>query len=173
MEDLIVTLVMYTIPALITGIVAYLFFNSHIENENKRRNFLISKDLQKEALPIRLQAYERLTLFLERISPSKLVLRVTPNSQDKNDYEALLVATIEQEYEHNLTQQIYVSNPCWAIINTAKNNTIQSIRNANMNEKTDSADKLRTVILTALLEKEAPSTAALAYLKTEVSRLLF
>ena len=167
----IAELFFYTIPALITGVIAYYFFKEHIQNEFNRRRFLIQRDMQKEALPLRLQAYERMALFLERITPAKLLIRVKPNSSDKNDYEVLLIATIEQELDHNISQQIYVSDECWSIINAAKNATIQLIRKASLLEKTTSANKLREVVLTEMMEKEPPSNAALAFIKKEVSEI--
>ncbi|MDX1774477.1 hypothetical protein DFR65_10860 [Oceanihabitans sediminis] len=171
MEQQLVNLLMYIIPALITGAIAFLFFKEHIENENNRRNFMIHKELQKEAFPLRLQAYERLTLFLERISPSKLLLRVNPISTNKEDYEALLIASIEQEFEHNLAQQIYVTEECWNIVNASKNATIQIIRKATKQDKVDSASKLREVILNDMIEGHPPSHAGLSYIKNEVSKM--
>ncbi|MBT8325355.1 MAG: hypothetical protein HKN99_02230 [Winogradskyella sp.] len=164
-------LFLYAIPALITGGIAYYFFKEHINDEFNRRRYVLQRELQKESLPIRLQAYERLALFLERISPSKLLIRTHPTSSNKIDYESLLIATIEQEYEHNLTQQIYVSDQCWSIIGAAKNATIQLIRKASMQEKTDTSNKLREVILTELMDKQPPSNAALAFIKNEVGEL--
>jgi hypothetical protein len=171
MELDILGLLLYCVPAIITGGIAFLFFREHVENENNRRNFLIQKDLQKDALPMRLQAYERLTLFLERIKPSKLLLRVQPMSSNKEDYESLLIANIEQEFDHNLAQQIYVTDKCWSISSTAKNATIQMIRKAKSSEKVDSADKLREVILSDMMDKRAPSDAALSFIKEEVSEI--
>ncbi|MDX1277862.1 hypothetical protein [Oceanihabitans sediminis] len=171
MEQQLVNLLMYIIPALITGAIAFLFFKEHIENENNRRNFMIHKELQKEAFPLRLQAYERLTLFLERISPSKLLLRVNPISTNKEDYEVLLIASIEQEFEHNLAQQIYVTEECWNIVNASKNATIQIIRKATKQDKVDSASKLREVILNDMIEGHPPSHAGLSYIKNEVSKM--
>ena len=167
----LVQLLFYTIPALITGVIAYLFFSKHTANEDGRRRFLLHKDSQKHAMPLRLQAYERLVLFLERINPAKLLIRVTPQSSDKHAYEDYLIAQIEQEYEHNLTQQIYISAESWDIITTAKNATIQLIRKSNMSEKVESANKLREVMLTDLFDKQSPSSVAVAYLKNEVSQL--
>ena len=163
--------VLYAVPALITGMIAYYFFKEHTKNEDGRRRFLLHKDIQVNTLPIRLQAYERMALFLERITPSKLLVRVKPTSSDEDTYESLLVATIEQEFEHNLSQQIYVSDECWNIIVAAKNATIQLIRKAGLLEKTGTSDKLREVILTEMMEKRAPSDAALAYIKNEVGEL--
>lgn len=167
----IIELASYTLPALITGVVAYQFFNLHTQNENKRRSYLLHKDAQKTALPLRLQAYERMTLFLERISLNQLLLRISPISNQKTDYEQLLIAHIEQEYEHNLTQQIYMSDDCWAIILTAKNATIQMIRMAAKKETIEDAFQMRELILNDLLDKSSPTTTALGYIKEEVGQL--
>jgi hypothetical protein len=167
----LIELLSYTIPSVITGSIAYLLFQSYFNDQQNSRRWLSQKESQKISLPIRLQAFERMTLFLERINPSKLLIRVVPLSENKNDYENYVIAQIEQEFEHNLTQQIYVSEECWTIIVTAKNATIQMIRKANMSERVTSADKLREVILNDLMEKQSPSSAALSYLKNEINAL--
>ncbi|MFH4968255.1 hypothetical protein V8G61_08635 [Gaetbulibacter sp. M240] len=167
----ILDLFMYAIPAIITGIIAYYFFREHTKNEDGRRRFLLKKELQVNAMPLRLQAYERMALFLERITPSKLLIRVSPISSSKEDYEALLIHTIEQEFEHNLSQQIYVSDKCWNIVTASKNATIQLIRKAGLSEKADSANKLREIVLTEMMERLAPSDAGLSFIKEEVSEM--
>jgi hypothetical protein len=167
----IIELLSYTLPAIVTGLVAYNFFNLHTKNEEGRRRYLLNKEAQKQSLPLRLQAYERMTLFLERMSLTKLLIRIAPISENTNDYENLVIAHIEQEFEHNLTQQIYMSDECWSIITTAKNATIQMIRKANKTEGIDTVDKLRELLLNDLLEKQSPSNAALAYIKNEVGQL--
>jgi hypothetical protein len=164
-------IVFSVVPAVIVGLVAYYFFKMHTDNEEGRRRYIIHKESQKAALPLRLQAYERLALFLERIDPGKLLIRITPQSSNKHDYEDYVIGQIEQEYEHNLTQQIYVSSECWNIITTAKNATIQTIRKTNMSDRVDSANKFREVMLTDLFEKQSPSSIALAHLKNEVAGL--
>lgn len=168
----IIELLSYTLPALITGGVAYYLFDAYFKDQQNTRRWLLQKDNRKDALPLRLQAFERMALFLERINPTKLLIRIKPLSSDKNDYENLVIAQIEQEYEHNLTQQIYMSDECWTIILTAKNATIQMIRKAAMSERVDSADKLRETILNDLMEKATPSSAALSYLKNELNQFL-
>ncbi|NBW28479.1 MAG: hypothetical protein EBR38_07925 [Flavobacteriaceae bacterium] len=167
----LIELLSYTLPAIITGVVAYYFFNLHTKNEERRRRYLLNKDTQKDSLPLRLQAFERMTLFLERINPGKLLIRISPNSEDKNEYENLLISQIEQEFEHNLTQQIYMSDECWTVIITAKNATIQMIRRTNMSERVDTANKLREVIMNDLMDKQSPSAVALSYIKNEVKYL--
>ena len=167
----IIDLFLFAIPALITGVIAYYFFKEHTKNEDGRRRFLLKKDMQVNAMPLRLQAYERIALLLERLSPSKLLIRVQPISSNKEDYINLLIQNIEQEFEHNLSQQIYVSQKCWSIITTAKNATIQLIRKAGLSEKTDTANKLREVILTEMMDRHSPSDAALSFVKEEVSEI--
>lgn len=170
-SERIIDLLLFAIPSLITGLIAYYFFKEHTKNEDGRRRYLLHKDMQVNAMPLRLQAYERMAIFLERITPSKLLIRVVPTSSNKEDYENLLIVSIEQEFEHNLSQQIYVSDDCWNIINAAKNATIQLIRKASLLVKTDTANKLREVVLTEMMEKRAPSDAALSFIKQEVSEM--
>jgi predicted RNA-binding protein YlxR (DUF448 family) len=171
-DQMIFQVLAFTLPALITGVVAYYFFSLHTNNEEGRRRFLLNKEIQKEILPLKLQAYERMALFLERINPAKLLLRVVPFSDDKFEYEQYLIQQIEQEFEHNLTQQIYISEECWTVITTAKNTIIQNIRKTNMSDKVDQANKLREVILSDLIDKQSPSQMALSYLKVEVAQML-
>lgn len=160
----------YTLPSVITGGVAFYFFNSYLKNEEGRRRFLLHKESQKTALPLRLQAYERMALFLERINPGKLLVRIAPLSTDKNDYESLLIRHIEQEFEHNLTQQVYISDECWNIIITAKNTVIQTIRKTTL--QVENADKLREVLLTDLMDKQSPTVLALSFIKNEIAEII-
>ena len=171
MGEQILGLMVYCIPALVTGVIAFLFFREHTDNENNRRNFILKESIQKESLPIRLQAYERLTLFLERISPQNLLKRVSPISQEVEDYKSLLIQTVEQEYEHNLSQQIYVSDPCWRIVSAAKNSTIQTIVSFN-NKDVSTANDIRPLLLDILLNNEITAAMALNFLNEEVSILL-
>jgi hypothetical protein len=159
------------LSAIIVGVIAYLFFKTHTDNEEGRRRFLLHKDTQSKTLPLRLQAYERLTLLLERIDPNSLLIRVKPIGNDLNKYEQDLIASIEDEFVHNLSQQIYVSMEMWNVTRTTKNTTIQIIRQTAMNEKIESADKLREAVLNHFMGEITPSQKALAYLKKEIHQL--
>lgn len=169
--DKLLELLFTALPTVIVAVLAYSFFQNYFESENRRRRYILHKESQKSTLPLRLQAYERLSLFLERIDPTRLLVRLTPTNNDKTEYENYVIAQIELEFEHNLTQQVYVSAECWNVIVTAKNATIQTIRKTNMSPRIDSANKLREELLTDLFEKQSPSSIALAHLKLEVSEL--
>ena len=168
----ILNYVAYLLPAIVVGIIGYYFFKGHTSNEEGRRRYMLQKEAQKNMLPIRLQAYERFAIFLERIAPNKLLVRIAPFDDDKDNYEKLLTKSIEQEYEHNIAQQIYITSDCWNMINAAKNATIHIIRQTAMNEKVDSAHKLRETIISHFMDEETPSQKAFAYLKQEISELL-
>ncbi len=168
--DQVFQLFAYLLPSVVTGAIAFYFFRMHTNNEEGRRRYLLHKDSQASTLPIRLQAYERMALFLERISIPSLVLRVKPNSTDKSAYENLLIRSIENEFEHNLSQQVYLTDELWNVIKAAKSATVQMIRKAALSE-TESADKLREDVLTETMDKQNPSATALAFVKKEVSEL--
>ena len=106
------------------------------------------------------------------MTPTNLLIRIQPISTKKEDYEQLLIQTIEQEFEHNLSQQIYLSEDCWNVILTAKNTTIQTIRNCDFSNTTKTADKFRELVLTKSIDNPSPSSIALAYLKNEVNKLI-
>ncbi len=170
--DKILELFFFLLPAILTGTFAYGFFKNFLANEERKRRWMSGRQSMKLTLPIRLQAYERMALFLERVEPSKLLVRVPPISTDKNDYANYVIAHIEQEFEHNLTQQIYVSDECWSVITTAKNATIQALRKAALQTGIQHADQLREAVLNEYIGKTSPSYAGLAFIKQEVSELL-
>ena len=167
----ILNYVAYLLPAIVVGIIAYYFFKGHTANEEGRRRYLIQKEAQNQLIPMRLQAYERITLFLERTDPNKLLVRVKPISEDTAKYEELLIKNIEQEFEHNLAQQIYLTSECWNLVNAAKNATIQVIRQGAMREKDTTAAKMSEYLLRSFLGKVTPSQKALDYVRKEVSEL--
>lgn len=171
-ETNVLQLFFYLLPAVVVGVISFYFFKLHVNNEEKLRRFLIRKENQKTALPIKLQAFERMALFLERISLGKLLTRVRPSGYSLEDYERVLIQNVEQEFEHNLAQQIYLSAECWNIIKTAKNANIGIIRKTGMSDDVDSAEKLREVLLTNLMEQAAPTDAALDFIKKEVRNIV-
>ena len=105
---------------------------------------------QKQALPLRLQAFERLTLFLERISLNKLLIRIKPTGKDPEKYSHKLIGIVEQEFEHNLAQQIYVSETAWKAVVTSKNLIVKIIRTTAAKKEMETAEQLREDILTNL-----------------------
>jgi hypothetical protein len=161
----------YALPAIVTGYTTYYFLNRFYRYEEKKQLLQAKADLKRHSLPIRLQAYERLALFLERISPAKLVQNVKPDSNDKHQYELALVFQIESEFEHNLSQQIYVSNNCWKTITAAKNATMMFINQVSSNPEVKTAFDLQKALIEGSAKDEVPTNIGLSYIRNEVSEL--
>ncbi|GET29814.1 hypothetical protein [Prolixibacter sp. SD074] len=161
-----------TLPALVVFLTAYFLFRDMLENNRRQREFEFRIENQGQVTPIRLQAYERLTMFLERISPQSLLTRTLSDiSAARFHYE--LLKQIRQEYEHNLSQQIYVSVPAWEALRGAKESLIMLINKAADEVKKDEpAISLSNKIFQMYMEQEdQPVAIALAELKKEVRKL--
>ena len=120
----------------------------------------LQRDLQKQTLPLKLQAYERLSLFCERIFPPALVGRIHTGEGSAKGLRSALLAGIQQEYEHNISQQIYISADLWNIIRQAKNNTISLITTAHQElpqMSSSTADDLVRAIFAKMDEQSADS----------------
>lgn len=119
--ELLLDLLKFTIPALFVFLTAYFLLRGFFQNEFKIRMLEFQKNNKDEILPLRLQAYERLTLFCERMQLPKMILRLRDDQLSAGAFKLLLLTSIEQEFEHNVTQQMYMSPKLWEIIQFAKN----------------------------------------------------
>ena len=96
------------------------------------REVLHYKQKQMDKLmPIKLQAYERLAMFCERISIDTLSYRLSSGSTEAKHLSNAMMIAIQQEYEHNLSQQVYVSSKLWEIITIVKNQMQEIISDAS------------------------------------------
>lgn len=170
MEDKLLEGLAFALPALVTGGVAYFMFSSFLQRDENEKKFDALINRKKESLPIKLQAYERLLLFCERINPAKLLTRVNPIGDDVNSYVHLLIANIEQEYEHNMVQQIYVQEDAWKAVVGSKLAIMNKIRTTA--ENSESAKNLRENLLIDFSQIESPTETAIAIIKQEVKKLI-
>lgn len=170
MESKILEGIAYALPALVTGAVAYFFFSSFLQHDNNEKKFKALVDKKRESLPMKLQAYERLLLFCERINPIKLLSRIQPIGDNIDDYLILLNANIEQEFEHNLVQQLYVSDDSWKAIIASKLAIINRL--SEYAEQYESASEFREKSLIDFSKKESPSDTAIDFIKQEFKKLL-
>jgi len=163
-----------TLPALLVLITAYLVISKTMNNDQDRRRQELALQNVKVVTPIKLQAYERAVLFLERISPESLVMRVSKPDVSSQQMHAILINTIRNEYEHNLSQQIYMSNEAWQMINNARGTVVKIINNvAGTIPPTASGPELSRLILEEMIEMEAdPCRAAIDFIKAEVARVI-
>ena len=163
-----------TLPALLVLLTAYLVISKTMNNDQDRRRQEMALQNVKVVTPIKLQAYERAVLFLERISPESLVMRVSKPDISSQQMHAVLINTNRNEYEHNLSQQIYMSNEAWQMINNARGSVVKIINNvAGTIPPTASGTELSRLILEEMIEMETdPCRAAIDFIKAEVARVI-
>lgn len=160
----------YTLPAIIVLIVAIVFIKQIVKNDQNRRNYDILAKNQQLITPVRLQAYERLTLLLERISPESLIMRINKPNMTVKQLQTELLSTIRSEFDHNVSQQIYVTPQVWEIIKNARAKITQLINSSATKVKPDApAIQLSKIILEDLMQiNKSPTSLALDALKAEV-----
>ncbi|MFI5172667.1 MAG: hypothetical protein ACHQFW_09760 [Chitinophagales bacterium] len=172
--DIVLQVIGYTIPALVVFFTTYLVIRAFLDREQKMRLMEFRQAHLREALPVRLQAYERLTLFLERIALNNLLPRVRKTEMNIAEFRVSLINNIRMEYEHNLSQQVYISAEAWAMIRASKEETI-SVINRNAMELLPELPgiELHKKIIGELAESEddAITTKVLIQLKKEVMLL--
>ena len=170
MEDKILESIAYILPAAVTGFVAYYMFNGFLQHKNSEKKLELFTQKKKDSLPIKLQAYERLLLFCERINPVKMLVRIQPLSNNTQEYLQLLIGNIEQEFEHNLVQQLYISDDSWTAIYASKSAIINKLK--QVAEISNSANDLRENVLIEYSKTIPPTETAVAFIKNEVKKLL-
>ncbi len=160
----------YTIPALVvfatTAILTWFYFR----NDEKRRNQEIILNNQKQIVPIRLQAYERLALLLERISPENLLVRVNQQGMTTAMFQSELLRSIRSEFDHNLSQQVYISNKAWETVLAAKEHTVKLVNTSSLEVNPNApAMELSKMILASMMSEDVKSPhAAIEFLKKEM-----
>lgn len=176
-EDRTFDLLFAILPALVVFATAFFairqFLARDLVQRQTERLSDLKKDDRKHTLPLRLQAYERLTLFLERISPGGLVMRVHKSNMTSRTLHLELLATIREEFEHNVTQQIYVSEKAWQQVRMAKEETTRIINIAmeQTGEGRSGSDLSQHIFETASRLTHLPTQLALLSLKEEVRKL--
>jgi hypothetical protein len=170
--EIVVEILKYSLPSIFLLLLCYMMLSNFMENEEKRRSYFLKKETQKSALPIRLQAYERVSMFLERITPERLLLRVSSKGLSVQQYRRLLVDSIKLEFEHNLSQQIYMSEEAWKLIVRSKSATVGIINNVaeELDPKADGVQLSKTLLNRTMEMESYPTRKALGFLKAEVRR---
>lgn len=172
--DTVVLITSITIPALIVFLTSYFLLKNFLKSESERNYFNSRLNNQKISLPLRLQAYERMTLLLERISLQNLILRIHRQGMSSRTLQSELVKNIRAEFDHNIAQQIYLNPKTWEAIKTAKEETIKAINIAStrVNEDGDSMDLVNVLFEIIQKLEHVPTDIALRILKEEARMVI-
>jgi hypothetical protein len=167
-------IIKYTFSGLLVFFTAWYFVKPLLlQNLNFQRMELKKAGLT-HTLPLRLQAYERTVLFLERINPSNLLVRLHAPGISAMEMHKIIISEIRSEYQHNISQQIYVTEMSWNVVKRIKEETIGIISSAaNALPADASAMDLSKSVLTHLanLESENPYDVALSIVKKDIQSL--
>lgn len=155
---------------LLIGVIGFYFLKLQAKTKNSQQKIDLFADRKKEALPIKLQAYERMLLFCERINPIKMLVRVKPKSESVDEYLSLILQSIEQEFEHNLVQQLYISDACWNVIITSKTAIINKLK--QVAKTSENAHDFREKTMLAYQKSTSATDAPIAYLKAEIKKYI-
>ena len=163
-----------TIPALIVFFTSWILLKNMIKNSEDKRRYELILQNSRTVTPIKLQAYERIVLFLERISLESLIVRVSLSDMNASQLHTALITTIRSEFEHNLSQQIYMSRQAWEVVRNARSNMIKLINSEFEKLPANSSSlALSKQLLEKIMELEQePTRAAIDYVKTEVGRII-
>lgn len=160
------------IPGLMVAGVVYFLINKYMEQENRKRTFEYKLETQKHLTPLRLHAYERAILYLERISPHSIILRTYKAGMSAKLLQADILKAIREEYEHNMAQQIYISPNGWNMLKHAKEETVKMINLAALNVPMDAGgNDFAQLIFEAIAKMDKlPTDIAITYLKNDLQK---
>lgn len=167
-------IVKITVPALIVSLTAWLTLRYLLKSDQEKRRQELILQTGRTVTPIRLQAYERIVLFLERISLESLLIRVSNPDMTASQLHSALLTTIRSEFEHNLSQQIYMSPQAWEVVKNARSNMIKII-NTEAEKLPSSAtgmDFSRILLEKVMALENEPTKVAIDFIKSEVSRII-
>lgn len=172
--DTVLEILKYTLPAVVVLVGCVVIIRRFLLADFKEKQLNLLRDNQGVTVRLRLQAYERLALFLERIHPRQMIPRLYVGNMTVSELEAAIIINIRAEYEHNLSQQIYVSRQVWNAVRGVKEQEINMVGLiAKQLQPTAPARELHQRIADYLLTvEEMPIETALQVVNEEAKRVL-
>ena len=180
MSTLLTAIIIIATALLSSAVTGFIFFKvvkTYFDNQQKMQMLQMKIDERKESLkvvtPIRLQAYERMALYLERISPNSLILRTFRPGMDIKSLQTAMTKAIRDEWEHNLSQQVYLTTESWNRIREAKEEMINLINCSAVKLPADAdPTSLAGAIFESCAKSKIPTDEAIEYMKNEIQERL-
>ena len=172
MESLI-DLLKFIIPAAAILYGMFLVVRGFLNRDLQSRQLEIRGKSVETVLPLRLQAYERICLLLERLSPQNLLFRVGHAGLSAKEYQRLLLEDIRNEFNHNVSQQIYMSENIWSLVKNSKEDLVVVLNEAAMSLPDDATglDLAKKVFALTIEKQVDPMGHALSELKKEIQQV--
>ncbi len=168
----ILEIIKYTLPALILFGTVWIIMRNMLEKESGKYKFELLAGNQKYVTPVRLQSYERIILLLERISVESMALRLQKPKMKSAHLQMLMLSTVRKEFNHNLSQQLYISSEAWTAVKYAKEQILRTVNvTASKTDPRTSATEFSKALMEVYSEIETrPIEAALEVIKREARR---
>jgi hypothetical protein len=162
-------LLKYTIPSLILFAIVIYILHAFFKNERQKRANELALKNNDQIIQLKIQAFERMLIFLERISPESMIVRCNKTGFSAQQLHTELLNSIRAEYEHNLSQQLYISEKTWRMINSAKLNIIKLINTCadKIKPNSSSLDLSKLILESVMTEERLPTREAMMALKEE------
>ncbi len=176
MIEQVLEILKYVLPSVVVLVATVMIVNKFLVKEIERKQLAIFAQNSETTLKLRLQAYERLTIFVERMNAKSLISRYYIQQATAQDVQIAMVQGIRSEYEHNLSQQLYVSHEVWQTISTVMEQEITMLNRIGAScemgaSATEFIKKISEYIVNT--ESTIPTDIALETLNKEAKRILF
>lgn len=168
--DLLVEFGKIILPAMAVMYAMYLTVKMFIQKEWQSQKMELSQKSIETVLPIRLQAYERMCLFLERISPNNLIVRLNNAEYNAAQFQHVLLSEVREEYNHNLSQQVYMSDEAWNMVRRAMEDLVVKINQAGseVSKEAKSLDLAKRIFDLVMEQGSDQINEALVFIKDEI-----
>ena len=148
----------------------YLVVKSFLDKELEKQRLIVQGKSIETVLPNRLHAYERICLFLERISPNNLVVRLSNGDYSAREFQQIMLNEVREEYNQNVSQQLYMSEEAWELVKTAKEELIITINESaiGLDESATGLDLSKRLFDNMMSKEFDPIQKALIAVKDEI-----
>ncbi|MFT7268156.1 MAG: hypothetical protein ACI905_000358 [Roseivirga sp.] len=171
--DNLTDLIQILVPAGLVLYAVFLVVRSFLQKQFEAQMVGLKMKTNDTILPIRLQAYERICLLLERVSPNNMLLRLSDPNISAFDFQQILLAEIREELNHNLSQQVYMSDEAWNRVRATLNMIITVIQESaqEMTAEKSSIDLSQSIFNKMMKLDTDPVGDALTFVKSEIRQM--
>ncbi len=158
------------IPAALVLYAMYLVVRAQLFKDLEQKRLEVRGKSIETILPNRLHAYERMALFLERITPQHLLMRLNTGKFSAAELHAMILREMREEYNHNASQQVYMSEEVWELIKNAMEDLLLLTNDAakEVPEDASSLDLSKKIFEKVINRQFDPIQHALTELKKEI-----
>ena len=170
--EIVTDLLKILLPSALVLYAMYLTVTAFLKKQFEEKQLEQRRKQVEVALPIRLQAYERMCLFLERISPNNLIVRMNGSATRAIEFQQILMQEVREEFNHNLSPQVYMSHEAWEQIRGAQQEVITLINQAAVEVAPDATplELSKKIFEKIIQENRNPTANALKLVKEEIQR---